>query len=297
MKVIDQSVYTFSAQNPPLATARPGEALLFKTQDCFGNQIKSESQLVHELDLTQANPAAGPVFIEGAEPGDVVVVDILDIAVGNVGFACSIGETGPLHHVSEVRTKIIPIEDGCAHYNDVIWPINPMVGVIGLAPAEGEPACGFAGNHGGNIDSRRIRKGARVYLPVRVAGALLQIGDLHATMGDGELCGTGIEIAGEVVVRTQLIKNFKLNWPVTETPGWWYVNATGKDYDNSLQIGCEELCRLMQPIYGWDPTDIFIYLSLQGGVEVNQGVRPVHDEMVNLRLGIPKMPGKKPLIG
>jgi len=116
-------------------------------------------------------------------------------------------------------------------------------------------------------------------------------------MGNGEISGTGIEISGEVLVRTSLIKNFELNWPVTEKQDSWYVNATGKDYDESLYIGCHELCRLMQPVYGWDATDIFIYLSLQGSVEVNQGARPVHDEMVNLRIGIPKVPGKKPLIG
>lgn len=296
MKVIEQSVYTFSAGNAPIATASPGEPLLFKTMDCFGGQFTSESQLVYELDLSQANPAAGPVYMDGAEAGDVLVVDILDIVVEDTGFACSIGETGPLHSISETRTRMIPIKNGCAYYNDILWPIDPMVGVMGTAPAEGERATGFAGDHGGNMDSRKIKKGARVYFPVRVPGALLQMGDIHATMGDGEICGTGIEISGEVLVRTQLIKGFALNWPVTETAGWYYVNSVGKDYDESLQIGCMELCRLMEPVYGWDATDIFIYFSLQGSVEVNQGTRPMHDDMVNLRIGIPKTPGKPPLI-
>lgn len=297
MKIIDKSVYTFSRDNEVFCRARPGEPLLFKTMDCFGRQIHSETQLVHELDLTKANPAAGPVFIEGAEPGDVLAVDVLDIAVESRGFACSIPEAGPLHEGSEVRTKVIPIEDGCARFNDILWPISPMVGVMGTAPEKGAIACGFAGDHGGNMDSRLIAKGARVYFPVGVSGALLQMGDIHATMGDGEVCGTGIEISGEILVNTSLIKGFPLNWPVTETPGWWYVNATGKDYDESLIIASRELCRLMKPVYGWDQTDIFIYLSLQGNVEVNQGARPIHDDMVNLRFGIPKTPGKKPLVG
>ena len=107
----------------------------------------------------------------------------------------------------------------------------------------------------------------------------------------------GVEISGEILVRTTLIKNFELNWPVTEKEDWWYVNAKGKDYDESLVIGCKEMCRLMQPVYNWDPTDIFIYLSLQGNIEINQAARPIHDEMVNVRVGIPKTPGKKPLIG
>jgi len=292
MKIIDKSVYTFSKDNPPFCSAQPGEVLLFRTLDCFGGQFTSEDQLMADLDLTKANPAAGPVYIEGAEPGDVLAVDILDVQVADVGFACSMGETGPLYDISELRTRMMPIVDGCVQFNDIKWPIDPMIGVIGTAPS-GEPvATGHAGDHGGNMDSRKIVKGSRVYFPVRVAGALLQMGDIHATMGDGEICGTGVEIAGEILVRTTLIKNFKLNWPVTETADCWYVNAKGRDYDDSLIIGCKEMCRLMEPVYHWDATDIFIYLSLQGNIEINQACRPIHDEMVNVRVGIPKIAGK-----
>ena len=70
-------------------------------------------------------------------------------------------------------------------------------------------------------------------------------------------------------------ENFELNWPVTEKDDWWFVNSKGKDYDESLVLGCREMCRLMQPVYNWDPTDIFIYLSLQGDVEINQACRPM----------------------
>lgn len=297
MQVITEYTYTFSKDNKVVAKAKPGEVLLFKTKDCFCEQITDESQHIGEIDLSRANPATGPVFVEGAEPGDVLVVDIYDIQVAASGISCTFTETGPLHDISEPRTRVIPIENGYAKYNDISWPINPMIGVIGTAPAEESIACGYALDHGGNIDSNKISKGARVYLPVRVPGALLQMGDLHATMGDGELCGTGIEISGEVTVKISLIKNFELNWPVTELHDKWYVNATGKDYDESLVIGCKELCRLMEPVYGWDATDIFMYLSIQGFVEVNQSTRPTYEEMVNVRVGIPKTAGKKPLIG
>lgn len=297
MKVFDKAVYVFSKDNEPIATAAPGEVLLFKTMDCFGEQFTSEDQLVDELDLSKSNPATGPIYIEGAEPGDVLAVDILDIVVKECGFACSMGECGPLADISELRTRMIPIKDGCAYFNDILWPIKPMIGVIGLAPDGDDVPSGMVGNHGGNIDSNYICKGARVYLPVRVPGGLLQMGDLHATMGDGEICGTGIEVSGEILVRTSLIKNFKIEWPVTEYNGWWYVNPTGKDYEDALIIGCREMSRLMEPVYGWDTTDNFIYLSLQGSIEVNQGVKPVHEEMFNLRIGIPKTPGKKPLVG
>ena len=105
------------------------------------------------------------------------------------------------------------------------------------------------------MDSKVITKGARVYFPVRVAGALLQMGDLHATMGDAELCGTGIEIKGEILVKTSIIKNFELNWPVTETSDYWYVNACDHEYPTALKYASKELQRLICNEYGWDKTD------------------------------------------
>lgn len=296
MRVIKESVLTFSKDNEPVARAVPGELLLFETMDCFANQFRSEEQLVHELDLSQANPAAGPVFIEGAEPGDVITVDILDIEIQQIGFACTIGGTGPLSDQFEVRTRMIPVEDGVARFNDVSWRVEPMIGVIGTAPASGDMPCGIAGNHGGNMDSKVIKKGARVYLPVRVAGGLLQMGDLHASMGDGEIGGSGVEIAGKILARVGLLKAFELNWPVTETPDCWYVNASGPNYDTCLYEAAKEMCRLMKPVYGWDASDIQIYLSIQGNVEVNQAARPMYDDMMIFRLGIPKRADKPPLI-
>lgn len=296
VKMIDKSVYAFSPDNTPVAHAAPGEVLLFKTIDCFGGQFTSEDQLVEQLDLNKANPAAGPVYIDGAGPGDTLAVDVLDIRVDNMGFACSMGGTGPLSDVSELRTRMIPVADGMAAFNDVKWCVDPMIGVIGTAPEKGAVPCGFAADHGGNMDSKIITKGATVYFPVRVPGALLQMGDLHASMGDGEISGTGIEISGEVIVRVRLIKNFELRWPVTEKQDTWHVNAMGDSYEMALKAAADEMARLMGPAYGWDVTDIFIYLSLQGDVVINQGCLPTHDPMVTLRLGVPKLREKPRLI-
>jgi amidase len=115
-------------------------------------------------------------------------------------------------------------------------------------------------------------------------------------MGDGEICGTGVEISGEVIVKTSLLKNFPLNLPVTETADSWEVNASGGNYEAALSEASKELCRLMSPVYGWDATDIFIYLSLYGNVGINQGCFPSEDAMMTLRLGIPKLAEKEPLI-
>ncbi len=286
--------YVFDKEIKPFAVAKEGEVLEFHTQDCFGCQITNSSQLVTEIDMDRANPVAGPVYIEGARAGDVLVVDVLDIVVDKVGFACSVPEMGPLCHLAEPRTTVFALEDGYTTFNDVRWQLDPMIGVIGTAPKEGTCGSAYAGSHGGNMDSNRIRKGSRVYLPVGVDGALLQMGDLHATMGDGELCGTGIETNGKITVTTHLMKNVPLNWVVTETDTMWYVNATGDDYEDALTLGCTEMARLIESAYGWDVTDSLIYLSVQGCVEVNQGVLPAPGPgMLNLRIGVPKIEGKR----
>lgn len=296
MKIIDKSVYNFSKDNVPVTDAEPGEILLFQTMDCFSNTITKEEDLVLNLDYSVANPAAGPVYINGAEPGDVLVVDVLDIQVADRGVICTSRGCGPLSDDMEDRTKIIKITNGIADFNGVKFLIDPMIGVIGTAP-DGEPVGdGFPGNHGGNMDSKLIKKGARIYLPVRVPGALLQMGDLHATMGDAELCGTGIEIRGEIMVRTSVIKHFELNWPVTETATHWYVNACAHEFPEASRLASREMQRLISNAYGWDKTDTYLYLSVQSDLEINQACKPCAVEMV-LRLGTPRLPQFKPLIG
>ena len=221
MQIIEDKVYAFSKDNPPCYTARPGEVMVFKSLDCFSGRLTDETVTMRDMDFSYniTNPAAGPVYVEGAEVGDVLVVDIYDIQVADEGTIATDDHCGPLFEGTEYRTKKIKIEDGMADFNGVRFPINPMIGVIGTAPTGDDVIDGYVGTHGGNMDNHLITKGTRLYFPVRVPGALLQMGDVHAAMGDGELCGTGIEIAAEITVRVSVLKNFELHWPVLETFG------------------------------------------------------------------------------
>ena len=240
--------------------------------DCFSNQIKSEEQLITTIDFNHVNPATGPVYVEGAEPGDVLVVDILDINIANQGVTTTLPEIGPLFDKVETRTKIIPIKDGKAVFNDIEFPVNTMIGVIGVAPKEGSVPCGQWGFHGGNMDNKRIVKGTKLYFPVNVPGALFQLGDLHATMGDGEICGTGIEIAGEVTLRLDVIKQFPTERPILETEDKWYTIANAVEYADALKLATEDMQKLIVNAYGWDATDAFLYMSIQGDIEICQAV-------------------------
>ena len=147
MQVIDTQVYKFSKDNEPCYTAKPGELMLFKTLDCFSNKITDESITMADLDYGYniANPAAGPVYIEGAEPGDVLIVDILDLQVADEGTIATDDHCGPLFETTGYRTKKVPVKDGFATFNQVKFPIKPMIGVIGTAPSGDDVIDGYVG--------------------------------------------------------------------------------------------------------------------------------------------------------
>lgn len=287
MKIITDYVFTFSKDNKAVEKVSLGEIIKFKTLDCFCNQIKSEDEIIGEIDFSRANPATGPVYVDGAEEGDILVVEILDIETENQGLMATIPDLGPLANLVEMRTKMLDIVDGYIHFNDIKFKQSNMIGVIGTAPKGEDVPCGMWGPHGGNMDNKLITAGTTIYLPVNIDGALLQIGDLHASMGDGEICGTGVEVSGEVTVKVDLIKNKKINRPIHETEDKWYVIASAETYDEALQLAVKDLKDLIEDAYGWDATDIYMYLSAQGDVEIAQGVKPSPGDMV-VRVGIPK---------
>jgi len=294
--MIDKFVYHFTKDNEPARKVKIGDEVEFKTLDCFSNQITSEDQLIDSIDFDRVNPATGPVYVEGAEEGDVLVVDILDIEINDTGVASTMEGTGPLYNEGDdLRTKLIPIKDGNVIFNDIEFPANPMVGVIGVAPKEGKITNGFPGAHGGNMDCNKIVKNSRLYFPVSVAGALFQLGDLHASMGDGELSGVGLEIGGKVKVKFDLIKDFELNWPVLETEDMWYVIASDDNIETAIKYASKEMQALICNAYNWDMQDVYIYMSIRGSLEICQACKPSSFPVV-IRSGIAKDNSKPALI-
>lgn len=292
-------IYRFSPDNEPVAHAADGEELRFLTRDCFNCQITSEEQTMETIDYEACNPATGPVFVDGAEPGDVLAVDILDIDVADHGVVATVKGFGILSELGESRTRIVEVKDGYVSFSDVKFRAVPMIGVIGTAPSDRSVITGYSFNGGGNMDSRKITKGTTVYLPVRVPGGLLSMGDVHAVMGDGEVCETGVEINADIKVRVRVIKDFELNWPVTETSDAWFVNTNGVDCNQAIERGYRELLRLISGAYGWDNTDSTMYMSLQALVEANQAVlgpNYLDDKGPTFRTGVPKLSSKPRLI-
>ena len=219
MKVIENKrIFAFDGTNECVAEVEDGETLIFRTHDCFDNQLSEEGSTIGSLNWDCINPATGPVYIKNALPGDVLKVEILEISLGNQGVMCALPDNGVLGSlITEESVKRLKVENGKVHFNErIVFDINPMIGVIGVAPENGAVNCGTPGNHGGNMDNKRIAEGATVYFPVFHKGALFSLGDVHAAMGDGEVMVSGVEIAADVKVRLSVIKGLSIETPMLE---------------------------------------------------------------------------------
>ena len=214
-----QRVFALAADAPPAARVPDGARVELETADCFSDQIRRADDRLEAVDWEQINPATGPVFVEGARPGDVLAVEIERIEMADQGvMAVSDGFGVLAERFSGTECRLVPIADDIAHLpGGVRVPVRPMIGVLGVAPAGAAVPTGTPGPHGGNMDTTLIGEGATVYLPIAAPGALLAAGDLHAVMGDGEICGTGVEVAGRVTLRVTVRRDLALVNPLVET--------------------------------------------------------------------------------
>jgi amidase len=289
----DQVIWAFGPDLEPALEVEPGAVVTLQTNDCFTGQIQSADDLVTEIDFARVNSATGPIAVTGAEPGDSLVVELLEVRPAERGFATIIPGIGQLiEQVQSPYTQVFEVDGDTIHMNDRIsFPLRPMVGVIGVA-TDGETLTnGFAGRHGGNLDNHLHGPGAVVYLPVRQPGGMLAIGDMHASMGDGEVCFTGVEIAGEVTIRIGLLKGKQGTWPVTELTDRWVVHGTaGQDFMEALDRAVEEGARFLVDQWGFSMEEAFIFLSVACDAGVAQACKPAPGGFGTIaRFSIPKI--------
>lgn len=274
------SIYAFSRDNRPAIRARPPAELIFETQDCFGGQVTPSSPALGTVDWGHINPATGPVYVEGAKPGDVLAVRVQSIEVAGLGLMAAMRGEGVLAgQVRATEVKFVPVARGRAKFNDrVELPVKPMIGVIGVAPA-GEPVpCGTPGSHGGNMDTRIIGPGATVLFPVAVDGALLAMGDVHAVMGDGEVMGTGVEVAAEISVRVGLrrdLADLELRNPLIVTDSVLAAVASAKTLDAAVKAATRGLAGILMKRAKLSLNDAGMLCSAAGTVAVSQVVDPL----------------------
>lgn len=287
----DHHFFSFSAEHAPALTANPGELIHVQTWDCYKGAITDYSNALNHLEDNEINPATGPIYITGAEPGDTLSVTLHDIKPGLRGVARTYPGNGQLSHLIEKPyARFFDVVDGLVTMNEsVSFPASPMLGVIGLAPESGTIPTMPAGKHGGNLDNNMNKIGSTIHLPVKHTGGLLSMGDMHASMGDGEICGTGIEIAGDVLISTQLIKGLTTDFPVTETDDSWITHGVAvEDLTLAMKLACEEAAGLLVSQWGFTVEDAFIFLSVRGDLGIAQAVHPSSGTVI-AKMRVPKI--------
>lgn len=269
----DQLTYSFSAASVPVATIGPGDRVVFETFDASTGRIRVPEDLASYLrvrDMQKVNPAAGPLFVRGAQPGDELVVTIEQIDLTDQGYIRA-APGGFLDGIEEPTVVIVPVVDGILHLpGGLRLPIRPMVGVIGTAPAQGIVYTAVPGSQGSNLDCNAVTVGARVHLPVNVAGALVALGDVHAAMGDAEISGTGVEINAEVTATIDVLPGNALGRPWIETPDAVVTMANAPTIDEAAHLAVNDLMALLRERLVVSRAEAYMLVSAYGDVHIGQ---------------------------
>ncbi len=278
--------YEFNPSMTPIAEVEPGSLVEFHTADALGGQIRSEADTLDGLDFSQVNPATGPVAIAGAKPGDALKVEILEIRTASHGVVMAVPGLGLLGDLVKVpQTKIVPIGEEYVDFGSgLVLPKRPMIGVIGVATAQESVPCGTPGDHGGNMDTTDICAGSTLLLPVFQPGAMLAMGDVHALMGDGEICGTGVECPARVLVRVNLLKAAGLARPMVYTKAEVQAIASARTVSEASALAVKDMVAYLQRETDLDFNESYMFLSLSGQMRISQLVDP----LLTVRMAVSK---------
>ncbi len=276
LKIVPRTrmIYSFDSHNEVVEHVRPGEKLLLQAEDAFGGQITKESDSVVELDWSKVDGATGPIFIENAKPGDTLIVEILEIKTEQRGVIVTVPKYGILGEKDfKPTTRVVEISNGYVHFDkSVRIKADPMMGTIGVTPETGQTPTGSLGRHGGNMDAKEVRAGTKLYFPVFTEGALFAAGDMHAVQADGELCVSAVEVAGEALLKCDLIKNKAPEWPILETEDSYAVLTCGDDLDEAARLGTETAVEALMRQYDWPFEKAYMFGSLAIDLKINQVV-------------------------
>jgi len=294
----DKIGYFYDPTLQPVLSVDPGTTVVFETQDARGGAmfVNPVGELVDlpRPPVGRGNPVTGPLEIRGAQRGDALIVDVLDIQTISPGWCGGHAHMGPLSEgrIPRARGRVCAVGDGSVTFSSRIrLEEQPMIGCIGIGPAGEAIPCGTPGRHGGNLDHKVIGRGARVYLPVNVPGALLWIGDVHATQGDGELSGTAMEIGADVTVRVDLAPALSIEAPWIETQERLMSTAASLDFATARREAIERMMRALEHQLGLEPAEALALISAVADLRVGQAFGGME---MTLRLEVPRSLGLRP---
>jgi amidase len=282
--------YVFNPYREPVARVEPGQRVVIHTEDAFESRINTVDDLPSRALATAKflNPQTGPVYVEGAEPGDTLSVRMESIEPKrDYAVSCYVPYFGGLTSTTLTRTlqEALPekvyvwnlVEEGGERYvtNDEIGvrlPWEPFVGTIAVAPDLEAISALSPGPFGGNMDVPDVKPGNTVYLPVWNEGALFYTGDCHARQGQGELCGVALEITSEVTVSFEVIKGGGIEWPRIESEDALMSVGSARPMEDAARIAYAELIGWLEDEHGFSRLDAYQLLTQAGGLYVGNMV-------------------------
>lgn len=289
----DQVFYAFTPALKPLLHVAQGEPFALDTLDCFANQLRCDEDTQDGLDWNNTNPATGPVAIEGVKPGDVVRIDVKKLEMNGKSVMTTIPGSGAIDGVTEPSTRVMANDGGVLRVSTekgaLTLPLKPMIGVIGLAPAEGSISNGTPGKHGGNMDCNLIGEGASLYLHAAVAGGLFGCGDAHALMGDGEVLVCGAETPARITLSARVVDAPQLPTPFVETETLYAAIASADTADEAFKQATDNMFSFLRGVVGLSQGDAGRLMGLVGNLKFCQVVDP----QITVRFEFPKAVLKK----
>jgi amidase len=280
--------YVFNPYREPIARVKPNERVTIHTDDAFESRITKKEDLPSRALATAKflNPQTGPIYVEGAEPGDSLAVRIesivptrdfaVSVLIPYFGGLTSTNFTRTLQEPLPERVWIWDLVDGGDNLVNeelgVKLPWEPFLGTLAVAPDLEAITALAPGPFGGNMDVPDVKPGNTVYLPVWNSGALLYTGDCHARQGQGELCGVAMEITSKVTMVFEVIKDKAIEWPRIESDEAIMVVGSARPMEDAARIANTELILWLEQEYGYDRWDAYQLLTQAGGLYVGNMV-------------------------
>jgi acetamidase/formamidase len=286
----DSAHFNWDNSIEPVLEIESGEDVELQVRDASGGQLDRDSDLaaVAALDFTRVNPVTGPVFVKGATPGDVLAIDILELRPRDWGWTAIIPGFGLLQDEFTdpwLRISRVDASAGRVRFGGgVTLPYEPFPGTIGVAPAEpGEHSVVPPSKWGGNMDTKHLRAGATLFLPVGVEGALFSVGDTHAAQGDGEVCGTAVEAPMDIAVRLSVRKDLRIEAPQYVVPeasapverragGWYVCTGVGPDLWEATRDATRALVEHMVEDRGRGREEAYAIASVAADLRIHEVV-------------------------
>ncbi|HET9143084.1 acetamidase/formamidase family protein [Actinophytocola sp.] len=281
---------------PPVRKVRPGDVISLWTEDCFAGKVRTERDLASQVcEFPFLNPQTGPFAVEGAKPGDTLALHFVSIEPArDTGAATTLPFFGALTSDAYTATLQDPLPELVWIYEldnakrtvtyhaksadlTIELPMDPMHGTVGVAPPSFEARSALVpDNHGGNLDSPEMRAGVTAYFGVNVEGALFSLGDGHARQGEGEACGTGVEVAMNTVVIVDLIPGVMTLWPRLESDTHLMSIGAARPLENAYRVAQVDMTGWLAELCGVDRMDAYQLVAQAALTPVAQVCNPVY---------------------